>query len=103
MVDGGENFTLSGGSSSFFFASLAPGAGQDQILPLQALPAAKSGAQSVALSFKYEYVDGSKRGSGGEDIKLSMPVVQPDRFEISSPQIPESINVGEKPSSPFPM
>ena len=96
MVDGGENFTLSGGSSSFFFASLAPGAGQDQILPLQALPAAKSGAQSVALSFKYEYVDGSKRGSGGEDIKLSMPVVQPDRFEISSPQIPESINVGEE-------
>ena len=50
----------------------------------------------MALSFKYEYVDGSKRGSGGEDIKLSMPVVQPDRFEISSPQIPESINVGEE-------
>lgn len=95
-VDGGENFTLSGGSSSFFFSSLAPGAGQDQTLPLQALPAAKSGAQSVALSFKYEYVDGNKRGAGGEDIKLSMPVVQPDRFEISSPQIPDTINVGEE-------
>ncbi len=95
-VDGGESFTISGGTSSFFFASLAAGAGQEQTLPLQALPNAKSGAQSVSLSFKFEYVDGAKRASAGEDIRLSMPIVQPDRFEIRAPQQPESLSVGEE-------
>lgn len=95
-VDGGENFTVSGGTSSFYFASLAAGAGQEQTIPLQALPGAKSGAQSVALSFKFEYTDGGKRASSGEDVRLAMPVVQPDRFEISDPQIPDSLSVGEE-------
>ena len=95
-VDGGENFTISGGTSSFFYTSLAAGAGQEQTLPLQALPGAKSGAQSVSLSFKYEYVDAGKRASASEDVRLSMPVVQPDRLEISEPKPPESLSVGEE-------
>ncbi len=95
-VDGGESFTVSGGTSSFFFPSLAAGAGQEQTVPLQALPGAKSGAQSVSLSFKFEYVDAGKRTSAGEDVRLAMPVVQPDRFEISAPQSPGSLSVGEE-------
>lgn len=96
MVDGGESFTISGGTNSFFYSSLAAGAGQEQTLPLQALPGAKSGAQSVSLSFKYEYVDAGKRAAASEDVRLSMPVVQPDRLEISAPQPPESLSVGEE-------
>ena len=84
-VDGGECFTVSGGTNTAHYKELAPGKTQTQQLPMQAVPACKSGAQGITVSFKYEYVDGGKRTPVTADIRLSVPVSQPDRFQINAP------------------
>lgn len=95
-IDGGENFALDGGTSTFYYDSLASKAEQSQSVPLQALPTAKSGAQAVTVQFKYEYVDGGKRTAATSEIKVAVPVVQKDRFQVNAPTPPESCTVGEE-------
>ena len=84
-VDGGECFTVSGGTNTAHYKDLAPGKTQTQQLPMQAVPTCKSGAQGITVSFKYEYVDNGKRTPVTADIRLSVPVSQPDRFQINAP------------------
>lgn len=95
-IDGGENFALDGGTSTFYYDSLASKGEQSQTVPLQALPTAKSGAQAVLVQFKYEYVDGGKRTAATSEIKMAVPVVQKDRFQVNAPTLPESCAVGEE-------
>ena len=63
---------------------------------MRAVATGKSGAQSVNMSFKYEYVDGGKRAQASADIKLAVPIYQPDRFQINAPVVPETATVGEE-------
>lgn len=63
---------------------------------MRTVPTSKSGAQSISVGFKYEYVDGEKRSQASADIKISLPVYQPDRFHINVPSVPESVTVGEE-------
>ena len=63
---------------------------------MRAVPTGKSGAQGLTLSFKYEYVDGEKRTQASSDVKLSIPVYQPDRFQINAPSVPETVSMGEE-------
>lgn len=84
-VDGGECFTVSGGTNTAHYKDLAPGKTQTQQLPMQAVPTCKSGAQGIMVNFKYEYVDNGKRTPVTADIRLSVPVSQPDRFQINAP------------------
>ena len=95
-IDGGENFALDGGTSTFYYDALASKGEQSQTVPLQALPTAKSGAQAVTVQFKYEYVDAGKRTAATSEIRMAVPVVQKDRFQVSAPQPPESCTVGEE-------
>ncbi|MEA5152207.1 MAG: CARDB domain-containing protein [Oscillospiraceae bacterium] len=95
-VDGGDSFTMDNSTNTFYYSELAAGAEQKQQAPMQVLAAAKSGAHSVGVSFKYEYVDSSKRGNVTTEIKLSVPVVQPDRFQLTAPVLPEASYVGEE-------
>lgn len=95
-VDGGESFTMDGSTNTFHYNSLGPGSSQVLEVPMQAVPGSKSGAQSVGVGFKYEYLDGEKRTQTTADIKISVPVYQPDRFQINSPVVPESLTVGEE-------
>ena len=95
-VDGGENFTMDGGTNTFHYNALAAGAAQTQEVPMRAVPNGKSGAQSISVSFKYEYVDGDKRTSASADIRISVPIYQPDRFQLNAPVVPETVNVGEE-------
>ena len=48
IVDGGESFTVDGGTNTAHYKSLGAGKEQKQELNMQALPAAKSGAQSIS-------------------------------------------------------
>ena len=96
LVDGGESFTMDGGTNTFYYKSLAVGGSQSMELPMRAVSNGKSGAQSVSLGFKYEYVDGGKRAQASADIKLAIPVYQPDRFQINAPVVPETATVGEE-------
>ena len=95
-VDGGDSFTMNGSTNTFYYELLNAGAEQKQTANMQTLVAAKTGAQTLGLTFKYEYVDGGKRSNATADIKLSLPVFQPDRFKVNPPAIPESVNAGEE-------
>ena len=67
-----------------------------QTVPMQTLASAKNGAQGIDISFKYEYVAGAARSSNTSDIKISVPVSQPDRFELNDPVVPNIVNAGEE-------
>ncbi len=95
-VDGGETFTMDGSTNTFYYNSLAAGGNQSQKVPMRALPAAKTGAQTIGVSFKYEYVDASKRATASADIKISVPVYQKDRFQINAPVLPGEIYSGSE-------
>ncbi|OZG62135.1 ABC transporter permease [Bifidobacterium hapali] len=93
-VDGGESFAIAGGTNTFYFDRLAAGYAMTQSLPMQAVTGAQSGAQGITVSFKYEYVDGGARSSNSSDIKISVPISQPDRFELNDPVPPDEATVG---------
>lgn len=95
-VDGGECFTMDGSTNTYFYRTLGAGSNQSQQVPMRAVPTGKTGAQSISVSFKYEYTDGEKRTQATSDIKLSVPVYQPDRFQINAPSAPEYATVGEE-------
>ena len=95
-VDGGESFAMDGSTNTYFYRTLSAGSSQAQQVPMRAVPTGKSGAQSITVSFKYEYNDGEKRTQATSDIKLSIPVFQPDRFQINEPTVPEYGTVGEE-------
>ena len=95
-VDGGDCFTMDGSTNTFYYNGLAAGGSQSQEVPMRTVPNSKSGAQSISVGFKYEYVDGEKRSQASADIKISLPVYQPDRFHINAPSVPESVTVGEE-------
>ena len=95
-VDGGESYTMDGSSNTAYYAALGSGRSMTQEMPMQALPAAKAGAQNITVSFKYEYLDGQKRAAANADIKLSVPLFQPDRFQLNAPAAPGVANMGEE-------
>lgn len=95
-VDGGESFAMDGSTNTYFYRALAAGGTQSQQVPMRAVPTGKSGAKSLTVSFKYEYSDGEKRTQATSDIKLSIPIFQPDRFQINAPTVPEYGTVGEE-------
>ena len=95
-VECGESFAMDGSTNTFFYKGLSAGGTQSLEVPMQVVPTGKSGAQSITAGFKYEYVDGSKRSQASADIKISIPVYQPDRFQINNPVVPEFITVGEE-------
>ncbi len=101
-VDGGDSFTIASSTNTFYYESIKAGGIVDQTVSLQALPTAKSGAQSIEVNFKYEYVDKSTRSSTTMSEKLSVPVSQPDRFELTAPTIPENVNAGEEATLSIP-
>ena len=95
-VDGGDSFTIDGGSNTLYHRRLSASGKQTETIRLQALSTAKTGAQSLAISCRYEYSEGGKRSPATADIRLSIPVIQPDRFQVSPPVIPDTIYAGEE-------
>ncbi|WP_240542011.1 CARDB domain-containing protein [Bifidobacterium sp. CP2] len=93
-VDGGDAFAIAGGANTFYVDALYAGRSATQSVPMQALSSATSGAQGVTVGFRYEYVDGGSRSSSSSDIKISVPVSQPDRFQLDDPVPPEDATVG---------
>lgn len=87
VVDGGESFTMVGSTNTFYYKSMPAGGETTLTVPMQTLATARTGAQNVNISFRYEYVDNQRRASSSSDIKLSVPVVQPDRLQIDEPTL----------------
>lgn len=94
VVNGGECFTINGATNTFYYTAIPAGGTQTQTIPLQTLATAKTGAQTVSISFRYEYVDSGSRSSASADISLSIPVYQPDRLEFGTPSLFDTAYAG---------
>lgn len=95
-VDGGESFAIAGGTNTFYFDALWAGYSLSQTVPMQALASAKSGAQPVTVNFRYEYLDSGARSSNQSDVKIAVPISQPDRFEVGDPVPSDQIVAGQE-------
>ncbi|MGN0734701.1 MAG: COG1361 S-layer family protein [Anaerovoracaceae bacterium] len=97
-VEGGEGLTLNGSSNTFYFEKIGEGSEKTVSVPMKASRTVTGSAQPVSVSFKYEYVDNGKRTPVTTEQKITVPVYQPDRFEISKPALPVMVYAGEETS-----
>ena len=93
-VDPGTVLTLNGSSNSFYFDKIKPGKSKSISVPMKAQKTLEVNAETVTVSFKYEYVDNKTRTQATADSKLTVPVYQPDRFEIDDPVLEDYITEG---------
>ncbi|MFQ6976357.1 MAG: hypothetical protein ACLRSD_04735 [Oscillibacter sp.] len=67
-------------------------------MPMKAAQLISASAQDVKIDVTYEYVDQNARKSGNATLSLSVPLYQPDRFELSEPKTSYTGYVGEETS-----
>lgn len=84
----GEGVTVASGSSSTYVGAMAPGASKTVTFPMKALDSFTGNVTTIKVM-----VTGS--GSGG-DTTISVPIVQPDRFELTRVECPEILTAGEE-------
>lgn len=97
-VTTGANLQLNGSSNTFYFESVGAGGSKSVTLPLKAVPTISGSTQDVGLSFSYEYVDNEQRRERTSEMSISVPLYQPDRFELSEPVVAYVGFVGEETS-----
>ena len=97
-VTAGANLQLNGSSNTFYFENVAAGGSKSVTLPLKAVPTISGSTQDVGLSFSYEYVDNEQRRERTSEMNISVPLYQPDRFELSEPVVAYVGFVGEETS-----
>lgn len=97
-LEGGEGFTINGGTNTFYFEKIGKGGSKSVSVPMKVQSDVKNGAKPVNVSFKYEYVDNSKRIPVSSQMQITVPVYQPDRFEITYPAVPVMVYTGEETS-----
>lgn len=97
-VTGGNDLMLNGSTNTFYFDSVAAGGGKSVTVPLKAAQLVSSSAQDITISVSYEYVDQGSRQSNEARLMLSIPLYQPDRFELGEPKVGYVGYVGEETS-----
>ena len=97
-VTGGTDLMLNGSTNTFYFDSVAAGGSKTVTVPMKAAQLINSSAQEVQIAVTYEYVDQNARKSGSAALSLSVPLYQPDRFEMSEPTTSYTGYVGEETS-----
>lgn len=95
-VTGGEGLTINGSSNTFFYDKVKAGASKTVTVPMKVSNTTADTAQDVSINFKYEYLDHKKRTSASSDVKISVPLYQPDRFEIYKPVVPDYVEEGQE-------
>lgn len=93
-VEAGTDFSINGGTNTFYFEKIAAGASKSISLPLKVVPSITASANTVSLSITYEYVDNKTRKQGTANLKVSVPEYQPDKFKIDEPTLPADATVG---------
>ena len=97
-VEGGEGLTLNGSANTFYFEKVGAGSEKTVSVPMKVARTVTGSTAPVSVSFKYEYVDNGKRTPVTSEQKITVPVYQPDRFEISKPTLPVMVYAGEETS-----
>ena len=101
-LDTSDGLSISDGSNTFYFPALAAGGTLSQTVHVQAIPQEKQESPKIDLAFKYEYLDGAKRVPATASEKIAIPVVQPDRFLVAQPSLPEAVVQGEEATVSLP-
>ena len=97
-VTGGQDLMLNGSTNTFYFESVAASGSKTVTVPMKAAQLISASAQEVQIAVTYEYVDQNARKSGSATLSLSVPLYQPDRFELSEPKTSYTGYVGEETS-----
>ena len=97
-VTGGQDLMLNGSTNTFYFESVAASGSKTVTVPMKAAQLISASAQGVQIAVTYEYVDQNARKSGSATLSLSVPLYQPDRFELSEPTSSYTGYVGEETS-----
>ena len=97
-VTGGSDLMLNGSTNTFYFDSVAAGGSKSVTVPMKAAQLISASAQDVQIAVTYEYVDQNARKSGSATLSLSVPLYQPDRFELSEPKTSYTGYVGDETS-----
>lgn len=97
-VTGGQDLMLNGSTNTFYFESVAASGSKTVTVPMKAAQLISASAQDVKIGVTYEYVDQNARKSGNATLSLSVPLYQPDRFELSEPKTSYTGYVGEETS-----
>lgn len=78
----GEGISVSSSSNSFYFEKLPKNGELPLNVELKAWEEAKSAAAVLTINFSYEYRSGKSITKGTTSESISIPVIQPDRFEL---------------------
>ena len=97
-VTGGQDLMLNGSTNTFYFESVAASGSKTVTVPMKAAQLISASAQDVKIDVTYEYVDQNARKSGNATLSLSVPLYQPDRFELSEPKTSYPGSGGEETS-----
>ena len=97
-VTGGQDLMLNGSTNTFYFESVAASGSKTVTVPMKAAQLISASAQDVKIDVTYEYVDQNARKSGNATLSLSVPLYQPDRFDLSEPKTSYTGYVGEETS-----
>lgn len=97
-VTGGQDLMINGSTNTFYFESVAASGSKTVTVPMKAAQLISASAQDVKIDVTYEYVDQNARKSGNATLSLSVPLYQPDRFELSEPKTSYTGYVGEETS-----
>lgn len=97
-VTGGQDLMLNGSTNTLYFESVAASGSKTVTVPMKAAQLISASAQDVKIDVTYEYVDQNARKSGNATLSLSVPLYQPDRFELSEPKTSYTGYVGEETS-----
>lgn len=92
----GEGISIASSSNSFYFDKLGVGKSLPVKISMKAWEEAKSAAAILTINFNYEYRNNKSIVKGTTSEAISIPVVQPDRFEITPPTMIDDGTVGEE-------
>lgn len=97
-----DGLSITSSSNSFYIEKLSAGQTLSQSIQMKALGSETSSSPSITISFRYEYVDDGTRQSQTSSERISIPVIEPDRFEVTVPTITDSVFTNEETVLSFP-
>ena len=96
----GENgiaFSPANSSNSFFIENLGPKQSTDIVIDMLAKADSKPDSYPITVTFEFEYTKGKKNAKADEIVeKISIPLQQEDRFDISNSDIQSEGGVNEE-------
>jgi hypothetical protein len=91
----GSVFTPAKSSNTFFIPKIAPGAAVQKSIALLPKTDAAPNSYGVAVTFDYDAVVDNKRQTLNASETITIPLTQPDRFEVGEPETDDQMFVGE--------